>query len=190
MPFMRNTSVIVSGLPRAGTSMLMRMLAAGGMPLLTGEHRTADADNPHGYFEYAPVKRLRDDASWLPEARGKAVKVISFLLPHLPPDEDYRLIYLRRAIPEVVASQRIMLERQGIDPGDDPRTAALLEKHVRHMEAWIPAQGHFACLMLEHRAVIEKPQHAAAVINDFLGRGLDVASMTAAVDPALHRNHY
>ncbi len=188
MPAMRNTSVVVSGLPRAGTSMLMRMLAAGGMPLLTDEHRPADADNPHGYFEYAPVKRLHEDASWLPEARGKAVKVISFLLPHLPPDADYRLIYLRRAISEVVASQRVMLERQGIDPGDDPHTAALLDKHVRHMEVWIPAQGHFACLMLEHRAVIENPQHGAAAISDFLGHGLDIAAMAAAVDPALHRH--
>ncbi|MFO1003217.1 MAG: hypothetical protein U0936_23025 [Planctomycetaceae bacterium] len=72
---------VVSGLPRSGTSLAMQMLAAGGLPVLGDEHRPADEDNPRGYLEDARVKSLERDATWLAEAEGKAVKIISFLLP-------------------------------------------------------------------------------------------------------------
>src|SRR5262249_58261695 len=105
--------VIVSGLPRSGTSLMMQMLQAGGMPLLTDALRPADADNPNGYWEYEPVKRLQQDNSWIPKAEGKAVKVVSALLPYLPPQHTYKIIFMQRPLQEVMASQTVMLERRG-----------------------------------------------------------------------------
>ncbi|HNY87520.1 MAG TPA: hypothetical protein PKN23_13545, partial [Candidatus Hydrogenedentes bacterium] len=111
--------VVVSGLPRSGTSMMMRMLAAGGMPLFTDGVRAADSDNPLGYFEHEAVKRLREDASWVPGAAGKAVKVVSALLPALPEGFQYRVILMRRPLEEVLASQRRMFGRRGAPAADD-----------------------------------------------------------------------
>jgi len=107
------TITVVSGLPRSGTSMMMQMLGAGGLAVLTDGKRGADADNPRGYYEYEAVKSLGQDASWLASAGGKAVKIVSALLIHLPDGFDYRVIFMRRPIAEVLASQRAMLDRLG-----------------------------------------------------------------------------
>ena len=181
--------VIVSGLPRSGTSMLMKMLEAGGVPPLTDNIRAADADNPKGYYEFERVKQLETDKEWLPEARGKVVKVISFLLPHLPPAHRYRVIFLRREIKEVLASQRQMLIRRGEEPDKTPdeRMAMLYGKHLAQVEGWLAAQPGVETLYLHHHEVIAEPAAAAAAINTFLGGSLDTGAMAGVVDPALHR---
>ena len=108
---------VVSGLPRSGTSMMMKMLEAGGIPPVTDELRTADEDNPKGYYEFERVKAMdQGDTSWVVGARGKVVKVISALLKHLPPGEQYRVVFVRRNMPEILASQRKMLIHRGEDP--------------------------------------------------------------------------
>ena len=109
--------VVVSGLPRSGTSLMMQMLQAGGMPLLIDDLRPADTDNPNGYWEYEPVKRLQQDNSWIPQAEGKAVKVVSALLQYLPPQHTYKIIFMQRPMQEVLASQTVMLERRGEQSG-------------------------------------------------------------------------
>src|ERR671934_2987374 len=110
--------VIVSGLPRSGTSLMMQMLHAGGMPLLIDEQRPPDTDNPNGYWEYEPVKRLQQDNSWMHKAEGKAVKVVSALLQYLPPQHIYKIIFMQRPMQEVLASQAVMLERRGGEGGE------------------------------------------------------------------------
>src|SRR5258708_19458598 len=110
----RDFVTIVSGLPRSGTSMMLRMLEAGGLPILTDGVRGADEDNPHGYLEWEAVKSLQRDASWVAAARGKGVKVIYYFLRDLPVDCHYRVIFMRRDIAEVLASQRPMLDRPGV----------------------------------------------------------------------------
>lgn len=183
----KNAIIVVSGLPRSGTSMMMRMLGAGGIPLLSDAVRAPDADNPHGYFEFEPVKRLRNDAAWLAQARGKAVKVISFLLPELPPEHLYLVVFMHRALPEILASQRVMLEHQGKPVQDGTRTAALFEKHLRHMRTWLPRQAHMRTLAVEHRHTLAAPLATARALDRFLGGGLDTQAAAAQVDPALHR---
>ena len=127
---------VVSGLPRSGTSMMMQMLHAGGHPCLTDDRREADADNPRGYFEYDKVKQLRTDCSWLPEATGKAVKIIAQLLSVLPTELDYKIIFMRRELDEVIASQNRMLDRQGRGGSDlsDERLRELFDQQLRHLE--------------------------------------------------------
>lgn len=180
---------VVSGLPRSGTSMMMKMLEAGGLPVLTDQIRTADADNPKGYYEFERVKKLRQDKAWLPEAVGKVVKVISFLLPELPEDQTYRIVFMQRALPEVLASQRQMLVRRGEDPNktEDAQMRVLYEKHLKQVQAWLGEQPNVAVLYVDHREAVEQPRRVAEQVSAFLGGGLDVQAMGAVVDPSLHR---
>jgi hypothetical protein len=181
---------VVSGAPRSGTSMMMRMLVLGGMPALTDGVRKADRDNPHGYFEFEPVKKTKEDASWLDGARGKAVKMVYELLKDLPTDRAYRVILMRRDLGEMVASQRLMLERLGRDAGklSDERKAEIFAAQLDETERRLRAQPCFACLAVDYNALVAEPRPHAARVAEFLGGGLDVEAMCAVVDPSLWRN--
>ncbi len=185
----KNEVIVVSGLPRSGTSMMMKMLDAAGLPILTDKIRAADEDNPKGYHEFERVKKLREDKAWLPEAVGKVVKIISFLLLEVPEEYHYKVIFMRRAVPEVLKSQRQMLIRRGEDPDttDDARMAGLYEKHLKQVYAWIEKRPSVDVVYVNHRDAIEKPREVAHGVNAFLGGGLDEDVMAAVVDPSLYR---
>jgi hypothetical protein len=183
--------VVVSGLPRSGTSMLMKMLEAGGLPVLTDGLRTADEDNPKGYFEVERVKNLAQEAdkSWLAEARGKGIKVISYLLKSLPPDYNYRVVFIRRDLEEVLASQRKMLARRGEAEDTAPeRMRALFEDDLWRAGYQLKRRPEFESLELQYTAVLARPLDEARRLAAFLGGSLDVEAMAAAVDPNLYRN--
>ena len=181
---------VVSGLPRSGTSMMMKMVEAGGIPPMTDALRAADEDNPKGYYEFERVKQMdKGDVAWVPEARGKAVKVISALLKHLPANERYRVIFIRRDIDEILASQRKMLIHRGEDPDkqDDAQMKRLFEKHLRQ-EEWLAAQKNIQTLYVHYGDMLGNPGPQIARVNTFLGGTLDTAQMAEIVDPALYRN--
>ncbi len=183
--------VVVSGLPRSGTSMLMKMLDAGGISPVTDNIRSADEDNPQGYYEFERVKGMdKGDTAWLADAQGKSVKVISALLKYLPSDYRYRVIYIRRSMPEILASQRKMLLRRGEDPDkvDDQQMTALFEKHVSQVENWLREQPNIQVLYVHYSDVLADPEKEARRINDFLGGALPVEPMAEVVDPQLYRN--
>jgi hypothetical protein len=183
--------VVVSGLPRSGTSMLMSMLDAGGIPPITDHIRTADEDNPKGYYEFERVKALdKGDTAWVSDAQGKSVKVISALLKYLPPEYQYKIIYVRRNMQEILASQRKMLVRRGEDPDkvDDAQMAALFEKHVSQVESWLREQPNIQVLYEHYSDILADPEKEARRIDDFLGGRLQVERMAEAVDPDLYRN--
>jgi len=181
--------VIVSGLPRSGTSLMMQMLQAGGMPLLIDDLRPADADNPNGYWEYEPVKRLQQDNSWIPKAEGKAVKVVSVLLQYLPPQHTYKIIFMQRPLPEILASQTVMLERRGAQSGkaDDTTLRTVFAQHLDHTEHWLGAQQHMAVLPVRYHETLAAPEATAARVAQFLELPLTIEAMVRAVDPHLHR---
>lgn len=186
---LRDFVTVVSGLPRSGTSMLMRMLEAGGIPPLTDGQRRADDDNPRGYYELEAVKRLPEDAAWVDEAGGRAVKAVSALLERLPAGRRYRVVFLERDLREVLASQRKMLERRG-EPTDrvpEEQMAALFRKHLAGVLARAEARADMEVLRLDHAAVLASPAEAARRIDEFLGGGLDREAMAAAVDASLWR---
>jgi hypothetical protein len=181
---------LVSGLPRSGTSMMMKMLEAGGLAPLTDNIRTADEDNPKGYYEFERVKQLpKGDVAWLPDAQGKVVKVIAALLPHLPGGYHYRVIFMQRAMPEVLASQRQMLIRRGEDPDKIPDDviAKLFEKHLKQVNEWVSQQPNVERLDVNYNALLKNPQPFIDQIDTFLNHRLDTAKMAVVVDPALHR---
>jgi len=186
------TITIVSGLPRSGTSMMMKMLTAGGLELLTDNIRAADEDNPKGYFEFERVKQIENDKAWLEDARGRVVKLISALLKHLPSAYNYKVIFMRRAMPEILASQRQMLIRRG-EPADtvpDDKMAAMFNKHVAQVESWLAAQPNIDVLYVSYNEVMKDSRPHAERINVFLGGSLKVDEMVSVVDRGLYRQQH
>ncbi|HKY05941.1 MAG TPA: sulfotransferase [Blastocatellia bacterium] len=183
------TIIVVSGLPRSGTSMMMKMLVAGGLDAVTDNLREADEDNPKGYFEFERVKSLERDGSWLADARGKAVKIISKLLKHLPAEHSYRVIFMRRKMEEILASQRQMLIRRGepVDTVSDQRMAEVFERHLRDVEAWLERQPNIEVIYINYNETLANPSSSIERINNFLGDRLDVIAMAEAVDGTLYR---
>jgi hypothetical protein len=185
----RDFVTIVSGVPRSGTSMMLRMLAAGGLPILTDGIRAADEDNPHGYLEWEGVKSLRQDASWVAGAVGQGVKVIYHWIYDLPLDCRYRVVFMRRDLDEVLASQAAMLRRRGVtDPSpDDATMKKLFQDELREFDEWLAGQPSFSILNVDYAAVLTSPLEQAERVNAFLGGKLDSQAMTRMVDLALYR---
>lgn len=183
--------IVVSGLPRSGTSMMMKMLEAGGLPVLIDGLRAADPDNPEGYYEMERVKALdKGDTAWVADAPGKGVKVISALLEHLPAEHTYRVIFMHRRIDEVLASQRKMLARRGepVDAVPDEQMAALFAKHVAKVQEWVRSRPNFTLLDVDYNAMLQDPAPHVTAVNAFLGNRLDSQAMLAVVNPDLYRN--
>jgi hypothetical protein len=189
---MRDYVTVVSGAPRSGTSLMMRMLEAGGIPALTDGQRPPDEHNPHGYFEYRPVKRLAlgDDASWIEAARGQAVKIIYRLLTYLPPRMSYRIVFMERDLEEVFASQRDMLRAQW-DAAASQEAARLIPAMAAELRAvrdWLSRQPNMSVLAVPYAELVRDPVTWSHEVSQFLGPGLDEPAMAAAVDPALYRH--
>jgi hypothetical protein len=181
---------IVSGLPRSGTSLMMQMLVAGGMPALADGERRADTDNPRGYLEWERIKQLPNHPASIAEGEGKVVKVISRLLLSLPAGHDYRVIFMQRPLPEVLASQDEMLRRRGTyKEGSDPAViSAAFEKHLREVHAWLESKAHIQTLRIPYHDVIHQPQRIAHQLAQFLGVPLRLEAMVQQVDASLYRN--
>jgi len=184
--------VVVSGLPRSGTSMMMKMLEAGGVPVMTDGQRTADVDNPKGYFEHERIKDLEKetDKSYVRDGRGKALKVISFLIKDLPDDNDYRVIFMRRDLDEVLVSQGKMIDRLGTSDttaADEAMKEAYRNDIVR-TRLLCRKKANFELIEIQYREAVTDPVSAAQKVNAFLDGILDERAMAAAVDPTLYRN--
>lgn len=182
--------VVVSGLPRSGTSMAMKMLEAAGLEIVTDGVRSADEDNPKGYYEDERVKNLHkdEDRAWLRDCRGKAVKIISFLLKSLPGENNYKVIFMNRKIPEVLASQQKMLERRGEEKGPpDEAMSRMFEKDLKEAKFFL-RRPHFDVLEIDYNEAVGSPRAMAERIAEFLGGGLDVEKMAGVVDRSLYRN--
>lgn len=187
-PVSENEIIIVSGLPRSGTSLMMQMLQNGGIEVVTDQVRTADPDNPRGYLEYEAVKNIGNDASWLPQTRGKAFKMISLLLYRLPPTEQYRILFMERDPEEVVRSQETMLQRLQRPAAPHTEMLESFRIHLAHLGSWLETRSDMSVLRVSYRDLIGQPVIQSEKINHFLGFRLDVAQMSAAVDPSLYRN--
>lgn len=181
---------IVSGLPRSGTSMMMQMLEAGGLAALTDGVRGADSDNPKGYYEFEAVKQTKQDASWLQSAGGKVVKMVYKLLYDLPQDREYRVVFMRRNLDEVLASQKKMLDRLGRAGGslEDERMKQLFVQQLGEFDRWLAGQGCFKRLDVNYKDAIDNPREQIRRLNEFLGGDLDIEAMAAVIEPTLYRN--
>lgn len=169
---------------------MMQMLSAGGMPILTDQTRVADEDNPQGYWELEAVKNTRTSCDWLRQAQGKAVKMVHLLLMDLPHEGYfYRVLLMKRRMSEVLASQRVMLQRQGKSGAalSEERLSQIFLGQMERVENWLKAQPHFAVLPVDYNELIAHPMPQAAAIIEFLGHTLDSEKMIQAVNPTLYR---
>jgi argonaute-like protein implicated in RNA metabolism and viral defense len=170
--------------------MMMKMLIAGGFEPLTDNIRTADEDNPEGYFEFERVKQLKVDQAWLQDARGKCIKIVSAFLKHLPQNFTYKIIFMRRNISEVLASQQQMLLRRGepIDTIGDEKMRQTFERHLKDLDSWLAGQPNIALLNINYNEVIVNPLPSIQIVRDFLDVELDAERMLAVVNKNLYRN--
>ncbi len=182
--------IVVSGLPRSGTSMLMMMLSEGGLPLVTDSMRGPDEDNPNGYFEFEPVKALAEGKhQWLADAGGKVVKVVSALLEHLPPGQRYRILFMEREIKEILASQQKMLARRNEPSATaDSEMEARFREHLAAIKYWLARQPNMDVLYVDYNRMMSSPEVDCQMIADFVGLPLDVARMRLVPNQRLYRN--
>ncbi len=185
----RDYVTIVAGLPRTGTSMMMRILEAGGVPALTDGLRQSDPDNPRGYYEFELVKKTRDDPSWVPRARGMVVKMVYRLLRDLPADGEYRVVFMNRRLSEVRASQEAMLARSGkqVAAMDLPTFERTFGGELSRIKKWLAERENFRLLELDYNRIVEDPRPTVQALDDFLDGGLDAPAMLGAIEPSLYR---
>lgn len=179
---------IVSGLPRSGTSMMMRMIAAAGIPPLTDNLRRADDDNPEGYFEFEPVKTTRADPSWLAGAGGKVVKMVHILLLDLPAGYEYRVVMMQRDLDEVVASQAKMLARSGRKGAAAEVLKRVFTQQMEQVRAWMASHANVRSIDVSYNRVMAEPMTEAQRVAEFLGVAGAAGAMAATVKPDLYRN--
>lgn len=170
--------------------MMMKMLAEGGLEVVSDALRTADDDNPNGYFEFEPVKQLSEgQAQWLAEAGGKVVKIISSLLEYLPRAYHYKIIFMERELQEVLASQQKMLRnRQEQSAVDDAEMRAQFEQHLAAIKYWLARQPNMDVMYVSYNAMLADPRAYVARIAEFVGLPLDAGKMLAVPSPSLYRN--
>ena len=185
---MNDVITIVSGLPRSGTSMMMRMLEAGGMDVVVDDIREADEDNPKGYYELEKVKDIKNDYSWLDNVQGKVVKMVSMLLYELPSNRKYNVILMKRDIGEILASQRTMLQRKGNRSDiNDEELGKLFNRHLEEIENWLVGRKNIRILYINYNDVIEDPRKISQVISHFLNKALNIEKTVETVDGSLYR---
>jgi hypothetical protein len=182
--------IVVSGLPRSGTSMMMKMLAEGGLPIITDELRRADDDNPNGYFELEVVRQLKEgNETWLQGMNGKGVKVISALLEYLPQNYQYKIIFMERDSRETLASQKKMLDHRGQTSRlTDEEMEQEFQTHLAAMKPWLVRQPNMEVLYVNYNALMSDPESYCEKIVNFLEVPLNQSGMLAVPDRQLYRN--
>jgi hypothetical protein len=182
------TIIVVSGLPRSGTSMMMKMLAEGGAPVMTDSIRSAD--NPNGYFEFEPVKQLTEGQNqWIADAGGKVVKVISALLEHLPEDHHYKIIFMEREIKEVLASQKKMLSHRNEQSRiGDAEMEQQFQQHLTATKYWLARQPNIDVLYVDYNKMISSPHNYCQAVADFIALPVDISKMRSVPNERLYRN--
>lgn len=181
--------IIVSGLPRSGTSMIMQMLKAGGIELIYDELRPVDQSNPNGYFELEKVKSLAEDNSWIPNCKGKAIKILYHLLKYLPKELDYKIIFMHRNLADVITSQDKILAsyNKPVDPNRE-HIKSLFEAQLLQTIGWLDQQNNMEVIDIQFSDVISKPKKISLKISEFLGTNLDLKAMGTVVNSALVSN--
>lgn len=186
-----DTVIIVSGIPRSGTSLMMQILEMAGYSILTDNKRIADINNPKGYFEYEQVKKLSQDNSWLHQARGKVVKVISHLLFQLPDNFNYKIIFMNRDMNEIIHSQQKMIsEMNGIKPKNayPAHLEIAFRKNLDRVHKWQELKSNVEFRYINYNQLIANPEKELLEISTFLGKKLDINNLVNVIDVNLYRS--
>lgn len=165
------------------------MLEAGGIQVITDHIRQADEDNPHGYYEFEKVKKIKEDSSWLDGCHGKVFKMVSALLYYLPNSKEYKIVFMKRKMDEMLASQNTMLRRQGRNDAvvSDDEMAKKLDKHLLKIETWLAKQRNFKVIYINYNSVIENALENAKNVAFFLNLPMAIDKMVKVVESSLYR---
>jgi len=187
---LQNTIIIVSGLPRSGTSMMMQMLDAMNIPLFTDQKRVQDESNPNGYYEHEIVKNLQNDSSWLPAVKGKAVKILSHLLIHLPADYQYKIIFMKRNLDEIIKSQNKMLMLNDPDfmPEDDMILKNIFEKNLKETDIWAAKNSNVDLQYFSYADIINNPVEMIEKLSYFLNLEVNGKEIARIVNKDFYRS--
>jgi predicted AlkP superfamily phosphohydrolase/phosphomutase/tetratricopeptide (TPR) repeat protein len=179
--------LIVSGLPRSGTSLMMQMLHAAGLPIMTDELRAADESNPHGYFEWEEIKALPKDPFLIEKAEGRAAKVVSMLLPSLPRKHHFRIIFMQRPIEEVALSQERLRQRlAGRSAANPAQMIERLGKHRDRITELLQQSPNVELLEVDYPDLLQNPGPQLERIADFCRiERAQLERMAAVIDPQL-----
>ena len=182
--------IVVSGLPRSSTAMMMKMLKEGGIQILSDDVKKPDDNNPQGYFEYDLVSKLPEGKTdWLEEAEGKVVKVISYFLHHLPPKHEYRVLFMERNFSEILKSQKktIIEEKQKIHKKEDKMMEDYYKTHIKQTKEWLSLQPNFSVIYLSYNELVKNPNQDLSKLSNFLEHELNLDKMSKAIDQNLYR---
>ena len=180
---------IVSGFPRSGTSMMMQILQAGGMPVLCDDISRANEHNPRGYLEYSKTRTIVKDSSWIKDAKGMAIKVMAVHLRFIPPEHNYRVIFMRRNVDEIIFSREIMSRKSGrsIAIGVPEFNPEWYNRILNRCSEWMLSQNNIVTYYCDYNDMISNTKEGIDRLNDFLIPNLDTNAMISAVDPKLYR---
>jgi len=175
--------IIVSGLPRSGTSMMMQILQAGGIDLVVDKKRPADLHNPYGYFEFEKVKNLEQDNSWITDCHGKAIKILFHLLQFLPEEISYKILFMMRDLDDVINSQNKMLQSYNSNLQNNDKIRSIFENEIIQTKQWLKNQRNMDGLFVNYDEVIENRVKSILRISDFLDRKLNRQKMISVINP-------
>lgn len=189
----RDYLIIVSGLPRSGTSLVMQMLEIGGIPILKDSERLPDEHNPYGYFEYQPINNLNEttDISYLQKYKGYAIKIVSPILAKITFSFPAKVIFLKRPLPEVIISQQKMAQKRNgiqITSVDTNHLLIIFEKHIRQTINSLYQNPNLKVLEVNFPEIFSNPKYIIDSINTFLDGNLDINKMYTVINPELYRN--
>jgi len=182
--------IIVSGLPRSGTSMMMQMLDHAGIEIYTDKIREADSNNPKGYYEHNNVKSLRRNKRWVAESMDKAVKVISNFIPHLPLIYNYKIIFMERDLDEILTSQREMLMKLGAKDRHEEYPLQVMNSFKKSRDKsklWASKQSNIEMIEVAYSDVIDNPFEEALRISEFLDHRVTPEDLIKPIDTKLYR---
>lgn len=185
----KDTNYIVSGLERSGTSMIMQILYAGGVPVaFDSSSRPPDDNNPKGYFELEGgkiINKLMEGTFPLDKFRGKFIKITSFGLRFLPKGK-YKVIYTQRNIEEVLDSMEKMTRKKDDNREEIKNSFLKLDRLVQDM---VRERKDINQLFVHYNQIIKEPEKNIAEIRQFLKEvDVDLDKMIQSVDLDLYRN--
>lgn len=186
----KNDIIVVTGLPRSGTSLVMQILQSMGIDLFTDNKRSPDQSNPRGYFEHELVKTIEYDTSWIKKVEGKAIKIVSPLLVYLPNNYNYKIIFMDRVLDEIVQSQEKMLLVNGVpNPQIEPEVIKqIFIKDLKQAWSWIRELSHSESLEISHSKLLKKPESELEKVNGFLNIKVDLENTLKVIDKKLYRS--
>lgn len=182
--------IIVSGLPRSGTSMMMQLLEAGGMQIFTDNLRAADDNNKKGYYEHEAVKIIHKDISWMKNAVGKTIKIVSHLLPNLPLRYKYKIIYMERDLNEVITSQNKMLQNLGKLPQNATHfnIETSFKQNDEKIKNWMSEKRNIDVIFMDYNKIVENAEEYIGRLNNFFSGKLNTQNMMNVIDKNLYRS--